>query len=325
MTLENKMHEKWWRSLSLAIKNAWGWKPTDVHSQRTLRTQYYWDALYRKAKGCFKVKAPKTWDVDYLLYHLLLDGYVAITDTAIGTIPIACQPKGVNYADLWTHVLVSNHTLGEFERTIDEDCVLLTMNGLVDAHGINGMLNIYANKLAECDASIEVNLINTKTPYIFGAGDKREAESLKLMYDDISKGKPAVFIRKEDIANKDTMYFQNQAGHNYIADKVQSEKRDIMEEFLTELGINNANTNKRERLNEAEVNSNNEELECNTAWWEYNIKEGVKKAKKMFGIELSITMPFVDRLREQPKDQLRTGATPGQTRNGIGSGTNGNR
>ena len=72
---------------------------------------------------------------------------------------------------------------------------------------------------------------------------------------------------------------------------MQIEKRCIIEEFLTAIGVNNANTDKRERLNSAEVNSNNDECRVATEVWKRNLKETTALANKLFpGIDFSITI-----------------------------------
>ena len=97
-------------------------------------------------------------------------------------------------------------------------------------------------------------------------------------------------------------FFTNNVKNVYIADLVQAEKRAIYNEFLTQIGINNAAEEKRERLLVDEVNSNNDELMINMNYCYENIKKCVEKVNKMFpDINLSIKLPFFDRLEERSK------------------------
>lgn len=61
-----------------------------------------------------------------------------------------------------------------------------------------------------------------------------------------------------------------------------------MEEFLTEIGINNLNIRKKERSTTDEINANNEELICNVARWQENLDKSCRQIKNMFGIDCSI-------------------------------------
>ena len=83
---------------------------------------------------------------------------------------------------------------------------------------------------------------------------------------------------------------------------VQAEKRAIYNEFLTQIGINNAAEEKKERLLVDEVNSNNDELMINMSYCYKNIKKGVKQVNKMYpDVKFSIKLPYFDKLEERSK------------------------
>ena len=63
-----------------------------------------------------------------------------------------------------------------------------------------------------------------------------------------------------------------------------------MSEFLTEIGVNNANTDKKERLTDNEVEANDSEIQLNGGYWLENIKEGIKKTNQMFGLNISVDL-----------------------------------
>ena len=50
---------------------------------------------------------------------------------------------------------------------------------------------------------------------------------------------------------------------DFVADKILDFKHEIKNELLTDLGINNSNTDKKERLISNEVDSNNLEIKIN--------------------------------------------------------------
>ena len=139
-----------------------------------------------------------------------------------------------------------------------------------------------------CDSSIAVNLMNTKAAYVFGANSKSQAETLKAMFDQISCGNPAVFIR-DGLSEESVFSFP--VKQNYIADDVQLLKRKIVNDFLTEIGINNTNLDKRERLTDDEVNANNDEVIANIQHWIDTINKGIKETNEMFpGLDLAFSV-----------------------------------
>ena len=107
------------------------------------------------------------------------------------------------------------------------------------------------------------------------------------MYDQITMGKPATFVGENGALNQEN-FFTFPVKENYIAGDIQILKRKIVNEFLTEIGINNTNQDKRERLTDDEVNANNEEVYANIQHWFDNISDGVKRANTMYNLNLSV-------------------------------------
>ena len=115
---------------------------------------------------------------------------------------------------------------------------------------------------------------------------------MQKMYKDIDEGKPAVYVKKDDITTDDILY--NRVKESYIANDVQLLKQSIKNDFLTEVGLNNANTDKRERLVVDEVNANNTEIRANVQHWIDTINEGLRRANKLFGLSLSCKLRHFD-------------------------------
>lgn len=249
---------------------------------------YYMDELFRKGMSIYKFDGiPETWDFDYFLSILLSQGHICITDTAMGVIPLRCGLSGKNVYDRPTTAIIANNVLGNLERTIDEDCTLIKMSHTYRSD-IMPICNKYATLLAECDSSISVNLMNSKVAFIGLCSSKQVSESMKLMYTKISAGEPAVFVKGDQINGDNILY--NHVKENFIAGDVQILKRKLMSEFLTEIGVNNANTDKRERLTDNEVEANDSEIQLNADYWLDNIKEGIEKTNKMFGLNIAVKL-----------------------------------
>lgn len=248
---------------------------------------YYCRTLFRKAMSIYEFSGiPEGWDIDYMISKLLARGFITITDTEVGVIPLECGVSGINVFNHPTTVIVANPVLGNFSRTIDEDCALVKIS--YDYRGIFDTIYRYAYMLAECDCSISVNLMNSKVAFIGLCETKQTATSMKAMYDMISRGTPAVFVKGSQI-NSDTILY-NHVKENFIAGDIQILKRKIMSEFLTEIGVNNANTDKRERLTDNEVEANDSEIQLNAGYWLDNIREGLAVANKLYNLNISIDL-----------------------------------
>lgn len=248
---------------------------------------YYMRTLFRKAMSIYEFKnIPDNWDLDYFISVLLSQGFVTITDTALGVIPLRCGISGINVYNHPTTVIIANPVLGNLERTIDEDCALVKLS--YDYRGIMDTVHRFATLLAECDSSISVNLMNSKVTFIGLVESKQQANSMKLMFDKITAGEPAVYVKGSQINGDQILY--NHVKENFVADTIQLLKRKIMSEFLTEIGVNNANTDKRERLTDNEVEANDSEIQLNAGYWLENIREGLKKANELYNLNISVNL-----------------------------------
>lgn len=271
------------------LRNFFARKPKDVDGVANTSSIYYRNKLFRLFLQRYVIEnMPKTWEFDYFNEHLFLDGVIGVTDTTAGILALKCGLTGIGIFEQPTKTIYTNPVLGNFERTIGEDCEIIRLQ--YDYQGIGWILDRYATLLAMCDSSIAVNLMNTKVSWVFGATDKTQAETFKAIYDDITQGKPAVFTSNQNVGNLKEQMFVMPAKQNFIADDVQLLKRKILNEFLTDIGINNTNLDKRERLTDDEVNANNDEVLANIYHWYDNINDGITKVNNMFGLSLKCTI-----------------------------------
>ena len=265
------------------VRNFFARKPKDVDGVANTSSIYYQRKLLRQVMGRFEFTGwPEEWDLDYAMEHLFLDGFFCITDTEAGILPLHCGVTGQNVFDRPFEVIVANHVLGSFRRTIGKDCALVRLQ--YNYAGIWDLLQRYATLLSMCDSSQAVNLMNAKAAFFAFAESKAQAETMKKMYDSLSSGEPAVFI-KGDPTMRDSFYFNN-VRQNFVGLEIEDLKNRLMDEFLTEIGIRNANTEKRERLVTYEAESREEETRSGVAHWIETVNLGLDVANKLYSKDL---------------------------------------
>lgn len=160
-----------------------------------------------------------------------------------------------------------------------------------DYTGVMDIINYYADLLSLCAESAGTNLVNSKLSYVFGASSKSVSESLKKLFDKVASGEPAAFYDKDILKDDGSLpwqTFEQNLKQNYILSDLLSDLKKILDMFYSEIGIPNANTDKRERLVTDEVNSNNIETECLAALWLERLQESCEKVNDMFDIGLSV-------------------------------------
>ena len=266
--------------------------PSTVHVKDSGLCRYFTKYLLQKAMSVFEWDLPETWNKDYFLYVLYCWGYVAVVNTdKFGVIPQGCGLKGYDVFYAPTHAVIANPLLsGILEPRIGTQCELLKLQP--DFSGILDLVGHYAEQMALASQSVSVNLLNSKLSYVFTAKTKALAESLKKMYDQIASGEPAVVIdsRIKNAADGEETWksFEQNVGGNYIVTNLLADLRKIEAMFDTEIGIPNANTDKRERLIQDEVNANNIETYSKCAMWLENLQDACKRVNDMFGISLTV-------------------------------------
>lgn len=266
--------------------------PSTVHIQNTGLAYYFRRYLLQKAMSVFEWKLPELWSRDYFLYILYCWGYIAVVNTNVfGVVPQACGLRGYDIFYRPTHALVTNPLLnGIKELRIDKQCTLFKL--MPDYGGIMDKVNYYADMMALCSETAGINLINSKLSYVFAGKSKSQAESFKKMFDEIMSGKPAVFVDKDLFNNDGTpawQPFEQNVGQNYIVGDILADMKKIETMFCTDVGIPNANTDKKERLISDEVNANNTETSTLCELWLEQLQQACEKTRIMFpGTEITV-------------------------------------
>lgn len=280
--------------------------PSTVHVKNTRLRNYFRKYLLQKAMSVFKWTIPDEWDKDYFLYTLYCRGFISILYTdRYGVICQECSPGGYNLYYRPSYVIVTNPLIrNTLTLNIDSDCVLMKLQP--DYSSIMDIVGFYADQLALCAEALGMNLVNTKSATVFGAESKAQAEAYKKMYDNTSEGDPAVVIGKKllnDDGTPNWFPFTQHIKESYVASDVLSDMRKIEAMFDTEIGIPNANTDKRERLIADEVNANNVETATRCELWMETLQKGIDKANTMFNLDMSVSW------RVNPKTDIADGWT----------------
>lgn len=291
------------------LENFFQQEPGSVWSQYTESTEMHKDIMLRELMGKFEIEGmPDWWDYDWFMTTLFLRGYLCITDTAMGVIPLKCGTKGINVWNRPTSVVIANHILGDLERTIDVDCVVIRLQ--YNFQGIERMRSVYSSLLATADGSIAVGLMNTRATFVAEADDEAQAKSWKYMYQKVSEGEPAVVVRKG--MNPSNFYYLNPK-QSFVADLVQDVYEKIHGRWLHNIGIRHE-VSKKQRVQSAEQDAMNDECEFDILHWVHTIEEGLDKANKMFGLNLKLkvnenTPPEGMEMTEKTGEQEQEGSS----------------
>lgn len=272
--------------------------PSTIHRHNNQLSAYYRRYLMQKRISLYEFRIPEQWSLPYVQYCLFQLGRVRIFDSGLenfGVIPQWCGLKGYDIFYRPREVIITHPLLTPQSRTlrIGTDAALITLQP--NFNGLYDMVSYYADLMAVTAERAGINILNSKFAWVFARKNKAMAESFKKMYDSIEAGNPAVVIDKDlldEDGNRTWMSFTNNLKANYIAPELLEDLRKIEQRFLTNIGIPNRNTDKRERLITDEVNRNNTETQTLAELWLNNMKIGIKQANDLFGLDLDVELKY---------------------------------
>ena len=166
--------------------------------------------------------------------------------------------------------------------TPGKDCVLVRNNDKMLS--TKGTLMLFAYRLAEISRTIDVNINAQKTPVVIVSNNKKLL-SMKNLYSKVDENEVALYV--DNGLDLDAIKALNMEAR-VVFPELQQHKLAIWNECLTFLGINNANTEKRERLITEEVSANNEHIDLSADCFLKAREQAAEEINKIFGCNISV-------------------------------------
>ena len=236
------------------------------------------------------VNLPKSMDARYLELCLYYNGQAAlIKDKKYGFINTKAAANGyVNIYGLPTKINCFSYSY-QSVRTLyngldpnskDEEEAILVMNNW-DRLPTAGSMELFAWRLYNAQRTCDVNLNAQRTPLIV-AVDEKQRLMMENLYNQYNGNQPFIFGDKKQLSGQEIKAINTQAP--FIIDKISDYKKEIWNEALTYLGINNVARDKKERLTENESNENNELVNLNLFAMLEPRREACRKFNEKFGL-----------------------------------------
>ena len=232
----------------------------------------YLNRFRRIALSMFEwVNLPKTMNSRYLEECLFYNGQASLLyDKKYGFINTKCAGNGyVNIYGLPSKLhcfsysfqtdrdlYVGLNDINESED--DEECILVLNNW--ERVPTAGSMELFAYRLYLAQRTCDVNISSQRYP-IMVVGDEKQRLMLENLYSQYDGNQPFIFGNKNQLTGEEMKVLNTSAP--YVVDKITEYKKEIFNEALTYLGINNVSVKKKERLTENESNENTELVNLN--------------------------------------------------------------
>lgn len=246
----------------------------------------YFDRLKSIAMNRFEwVGVPDTIDVRFLERSLFDRGYcVFFKDPVIGYLCLNANLGGQFTVYDIPRIRRVYTTNGTYSANLNEENSVIIWNNYL--HKSDYMTTeLAALRLSDIQRTIDVNIKGQKTPKLILANEEQRL-AMKNLYMQWDGNEPFIFgdkaLRRElQIEVLDTTA-------PYVTDKLEIQKHQVMSEYLTYLGIENANTDKKERLVADEVGGSYGHTEMNRNVALNAREEACKQINEMFGLSMSV-------------------------------------
>lgn len=167
----------------------------------------------------------------------------------------------------------------------------------------------YVNVLNEAEQTLLMNLEQQRFPYIIPTTPETEL-TLKNMMNQVSNYQTGVYVDKklsEDLQSGEGIKVLKTEAP-YLLDKLEDFKGDIQNELYSFLGLNNANTDKKERMLNAEVNVNNSQILMSLDLAYKNRLLACEKINKKYGLNVRV-VKVIDELQTDFIGQQKEGGS----------------
>ena len=277
---------------SMMYTDFFNMQPCEVLGTANTTTQFWKRYLYRKVFGSFKFTLPDGIPKNFFLFWLFKYGSIAVAYT--NEFGWVASPYGVSKLDFYYQpkkFTISNpYIKNSMEWEDGKNGLIVKLN--YDFYGLEDLITHYATKLASCDKAIDVNLMNANVSVALSAHNKKEADELKEAYAKATTGDPFVAVNSDILNDGGIGTLIKDVKSNYIANEVLESRAKIINEFLTIIGLNNSNNEKKERMVTDEVNANNEDVRCIAALWLENLQESFEKLRTLTGLNWEVERRF---------------------------------
>lgn len=288
-------------------------KRTALEDAILLNNATYFDYLDRVKKIALSifewVNLPDSMDARYLERCLYYTGAAGLLhDSTYGFINTkATCSNNLNIYGLPTEITCFSYSYRDVRRVyngltstgnvdvqdkgtdIDSEAILVlnTWDMLPTANSIE----LFCMRLAEAQRIIDINIKAQATPFVVMT-DENERLSMMNAFQQVDKNSAVIFGKKGTFEADSIKTINTQAP--YVADKIQGYKRDVWNEMLTYLGVDNIEE-KAERLVASEVGGNNELVNLNLMSYyaprkkaadQFNEKYGLKGTDKEIDVKL---------------------------------------
>lgn len=259
--------------------------------------QDYWYRMMKICTSMFEWKnLPESMDERFLEKCLFFEGKAALLKSKdygfinthasdngfinIYGIPskFNCYTEGNVYRD---YKDVFNGLVDMDAEDFNEDkyCVLVKNDNFMTPTAFT--IQLFAERLYLAQRVCDINVNAQKTPIIL-LGDEKQKLTLENLYQEYDGNQPIIYGDADLITNEAFKSIRVDAP--YVASDITAYKKEIWNEFLSFIGVNTIDVEKKERLIKGESNANNEYINLNLQSYLIPRQKAAEEFNRLFNL-----------------------------------------
>lgn len=246
---------------------------------------HYYNRLTELAISMFKwTGLPDSVDPRFLELTLFSDGMAVFFKDDVMDKYLALQTMIGGNLDVYGIPKIRKaYASNGYNMRLDENNSVIIFNNMLHTNCLVD-IELFAQKLYECDRTMLVNIKAQKTPVMITC-DENQRLTMKNLYAQYEGNEPFIFGNK-DIDMKKVQALTT--GAPYISDKLYETKTQIWNEAMTYLGISNISIIKKERMITDEVSRNMGSTVASRYTRLEMRKQACKQINAMFGLNVDV-------------------------------------
>lgn len=257
-------------------------------------------------------------DEDFFKKTILDNGKIAVlhTDSGIQNLPIVISK--VNQYHNATAFSIVNQSDSQngviFEAITPKDYTLETSNKAGDgvgafeivylnpSHlGLFPIMQHYAGLYAMSDKLLQNNLFARSLQTIIEASADKKVD-VKYIVDAIFNQNGILALSSEKARTVSELLQNNPNTPEWVCDKVCELQQNIINKYLAHIGINHIPYEKRERLTNEEIKTNDMSLDLIRKSYLNTIQDGLDRANKRFNLNLSVSLAVSEPIEQMSEN-----------------------
>ena len=267
--------------------------PTNVEETH----RYFFRELYNSVSNVILIDGlPENADNNLVMSSLILSGHIAVVRLKDEIYMLPARLGGERDFNYYPkRIIGANPVLGsiDLERGVDGEVIFLTPFDKIPLFGepcteggLFQLISMTAMLLADNISSLNCSQVNGRVQAIVTAEDATIAKSAENVLRELYAGKPYKVITEELYKHIHVNSLASSVHAKQLIELIETQQY-IKAQFWNSIGIDCNYNMKRERINEAEINSNFTALKVPTETMLNTLNEGFKSANSCLGTNLS--------------------------------------